>query len=146
MLLHQCDAHLAIIVAISVCGGLGFAGGGRRDDDPFGAALAGRLMIANLHALAFVRRQLGRFDRFRSLTNRGAALQKEPLFAVRSFYDELAGLIVNLLERPDHRSLRRRLPDCWFGRVETIDSFDRVSRQIGGTNRTRHYQYGSCNR
>jgi hypothetical protein len=146
MLLHKCDAHVAIIVAISVCGGLGSMGGGRRDNDPFGPALAGRLTVANLHALAFVRRQLGRFDRFRSLTNRGAALQKEPLYAVRSFYDELAGLIVDLLERPDHRPLRGLLADCELGRIETIDSFDRVSRQIGGTNRTRHDQYGSCNR
>jgi hypothetical protein len=119
----------------SLVSGLGFVGRRRRDDDPFGAALASRLTIPDFDALAFMCGELGRFDRFRSLANRGAVLKNESLLAFFGLDDELGCLVVDLVERADQRPLGRLLAD---GRLDSIGRG--VRQHAGGTNRTRHRQ------
>src|SRR4051794_364021 len=127
-----------IVAAIGALG-LDLVSRRRGDDDPFGAALARRFAVAYLHALPFVRCQLGGLDRFRSLPNRGAVLQHESLLAVGGFDDEGGGGIIDLVECPDHRSLG------WWLRLRGLGSiYSDLGRSSGRTDHTRRHQYRGC--
>src|SRR4051812_5602697 len=130
-----------IIAAILELLRLDLVGGRGRDDDPFGAALARGFAITHLHALAFVRAQFRCLDRFRTLTDRGAALQDESLLPVGGLHDELRRLIVDLVERANERTLGWLLVKRRFGAIgRGMRAYDCRA------NRTRRRQNGKCNR